>query len=235
MAVSQLFDRAAPEYDRARRQLVPCFDELYGAAVEAIPHPRDAPLRILDLGAGTGILSACVAQAFPGASFDLMDAAPAMLERARERFADAPSRFRFCVGDFSLSPWPGGPGDFDAVVSAIAIHHVDDAAKREVLRRARTALRGGGVFVNADQVLGDTPETERYYREQWLRQVRALGARESDVAAALERMQEDQSATLDAQLAWLSETGFAQVSCCYQNESFVVYSGRKPEPGRWPS
>jgi len=229
MAVSKLFDRAAPEYDRARRQLVPCFNELYGAAVELVPHPREAPLRILDLGAGTGILSAHLAQAFPAASFDLIDLAPAMLERARERFAEAPSRFRFCVGDFSASPWPGGSGDFDAIVSAVAIHHVDDSAKREVFRRAWTGLRGGGVFVNADQVLGETPEIEQRYRAQWLQQVRALGARESDVTAALERMQEDQSATLDAQLAWLAAAGFAEVSCRYQNESFVVYSGRKPE------
>lgn len=62
-----LFDKAAEGYDRSRRQLVPSFDDFYGAAVESIPHESDAAIRVLDLGAGTGLLSALVARAFPHA------------------------------------------------------------------------------------------------------------------------------------------------------------------------
>lgn len=49
-----LFDGAAAGYDRARRQLVPPFDDFYGTVVESIPYEREAAIRVLDLGAGTG-------------------------------------------------------------------------------------------------------------------------------------------------------------------------------------
>jgi tRNA (cmo5U34)-methyltransferase len=62
LTVAALFDEAAAEgYDRARRQLVPPFDDFYGTVVESIPYEPEAAIRVLDLGAGTGLLSALVA------------------------------------------------------------------------------------------------------------------------------------------------------------------------------
>jgi tRNA (cmo5U34)-methyltransferase len=42
------------------------------------------------------------------------------------------------------------------VVSALAIHHLDDDAKQDLNARVREVLRPGGVFVNAEQVRGPT-------------------------------------------------------------------------------
>jgi cyclopropane fatty-acyl-phospholipid synthase-like methyltransferase len=44
--------------------------------------------------------------------------------------------------------------DFDAIVSALAIHHLEDAEKRSLFARIHERLRPGGVFVNAEQVVG---------------------------------------------------------------------------------
>lgn len=46
------------------------------------------------------------------------------------------------------------PRPWDAIVSALAIHHLDDAAKRELFARVHAALAPGGMFVNAEQVAG---------------------------------------------------------------------------------
>jgi tRNA (cmo5U34)-methyltransferase len=99
--IKTLFDRAAQTYDRARRQLVPGFDDFYGTVLDLIPHERDAAIRILDLGAGTGLLTALLAQAFPRADFTLVDISEAMLEQARQRFTAEPARFRFHALDFT--------------------------------------------------------------------------------------------------------------------------------------
>ena len=87
-----------------------------------------------------------------------------------------------------------------------------------------------GLFINADQVLGATPEIEKMYRDTWLQQVRWAGISEVDLQAALARMQEDRSAPLDAQLAWLRQAGFSMVNGWYQNNSFAVFSGKKRAP-----
>jgi len=57
LTIAQGFDRAVPGYDAARRKLVPCFDKFYGWAVRLLPFSGADPIRVLDLGAGTGLLS----------------------------------------------------------------------------------------------------------------------------------------------------------------------------------
>ncbi|HXH95745.1 MAG TPA: methyltransferase domain-containing protein, partial [Gaiellaceae bacterium] len=52
-------------------------------------------------------------------------------------------------------PLPEGP--FDLVVSALAVHHLDAAGKRDLFRRVARALRPGGRFVLADVVVPDDP------------------------------------------------------------------------------
>lgn len=225
--VAAMFDEAAQGYDRSRRQLVPPFDDLYRTAIESIPHEPDAAIRVLDLGAGTGLLSALVGRAFPRARITLVDVSPGMLAVARRRFADEHERFELRVVDYAREQLPGSPGDYEVVVSALSIHHLDVAEKRQLFQKIYGALCNGGVFVNADQVLGPTPEIEARYREAWLRQVRERGVGEEDLAAALVRMREDKMSTLEEQKAWLEEAGFQQVDYPYKNYSFTVYGGYK--------
>lgn len=72
MDVAEVFDAVAGSYDDARRRLVPCFDAFYGTAVEVAAPPLRAALaagrtpEVLDLGAGTGLLSLLLAAAVPG-------------------------------------------------------------------------------------------------------------------------------------------------------------------------
>ncbi len=217
-----IFDRWAQTYDRARRQLVPCLDDFYDAVIAQLPFDEQAPLHVLDLGAGTGLLSLFVAKQFPNAHLTLVDIADQMLEKARERFADEPQRFAFVCADYARIALPG---PFDAVVSGLSIHHLEDEQKRALFRSVHDSLAPGGAFINADQVLGATPEIEQRYRATWLRQVRGR-VDEADLAAALERMKDDKMATLEAQLAWLREAGFASVDCWYKSYNFAVFGGR---------
>jgi tRNA (cmo5U34)-methyltransferase len=83
MNVGSSFDATAAIYDRSRRQLIPCFDDFYRAAVELAPFGRHEAIDILDLGAGTGLMAAFLAEALPRARFTLVDVAAEMLDRAR--------------------------------------------------------------------------------------------------------------------------------------------------------
>src|SRR5215831_15892410 len=198
-----VFDKSAQTYDRARRQLVPCFNDFYEALLSAIPN--HAELRVLDLGAGTGLLSLFVSQRFPQAKITLLDISEAMLAKARERFTDQPERFAFLVADYSQVPLAGR---FEVIVSALSIHHLSNEYKVALFGQIYEALIGGGFFINADQVAGYTQKIEKCYQKAWLQQVRKRGVSDEDLAVALERMKEDKAATLESQLRWLEEAGF---------------------------
>ncbi len=223
--VKGAFDAAAPGYDALRRQLIPCFDEFYRTTVDVLAFPDGAAPRILDLGAGTGLLAALLLDRWPRARLTLVDLSAAMLERARARFAGTGARVEIRVADYLRDPL-GGP--YDAVVSALSIHHLPDAEKRVLFRRAFAALRPGGKFVDADNVLAPTPALAARNRARWIARVRESGIGGADLAAALLRTRLDVLAPLDAQLRWLRRAGFADVGCPYQWLHFAVLEGRRP-------
>ena len=222
-ASSRAFSAHAPEYTALRRRLVPRFDAFYAAAVDALVSLSDgAVTRVLDLGAGTGLLSAWVGEAYPAARFDLLDGSAEMLAEARRRLAGV-------VADVHIQDMadalPAGP--YDAVISALAIHHLEDADKRSLFARVQAALRPGGVFVNAEQVAGPTPELAGLYRERWAADAAAQGGSAGEIADAVSRRRHDRCADVESQLAWLREAGFATVDCPYKYwESAVLVAVR---------
>jgi tRNA (cmo5U34)-methyltransferase len=176
---------------------------------------------VLDLGAGTGLLAARVLAAHPAAEVVLLDGAPAMLDQARAALGD---RARYVTGDLS-GPLPEGP--WDGIVSALAIHHLADEEKAALFARAHEALVPGGIFVNAEQVAGPTPWLTGVYERHHEQAARALGATDEEWEGALERMRHDRCASVEQQLGWLREAGFADADCLFQDHRFAVLVARR--------
>ena len=57
-----VFQAHAEDYDAERRRLLPCFDAFYAAAIDALGLCERPLRRVLDLGAGTGLLAGAVAR-----------------------------------------------------------------------------------------------------------------------------------------------------------------------------
>jgi tRNA (cmo5U34)-methyltransferase len=225
-SVGRAFDADSDTYNRERRMLIPCFDGFYGNAIEVL-RDWDAPehARVVDLGAGTGLFSAMVAEALPDATLRLLDLSPDMLAQAKARFAGtANERIETRVFDLASDDLEG---PWDLVISALAIHHLSDEEKKGLFRRIHDALAPGGLFVNAEQILGSTPEIDERYVRRWHDAIRAAGASDESVARAEARMTFDQSSTICDQLDWMRNAGFEQVDCTFQAWRFAVLVGWK--------
>jgi len=218
-----VFDEHASHYNGPRRQLIPPFESFYGTAIEAIGLAGPDPRRILDLGAGTGMLSRFVLEAYPEATVKLFDFAPQMLLQAKESMDS--SRVEFQVGDM-YKEIPEGP--WDAIVSALAIHHMTDEGKQLVYKAACEQLAPGGVFINAEHVYGPTEMMDDEYRRWHKERAHGAGITNEDWAAAEERMTHDHLSPLSDQLRFLADAGLTDVDCLFKDHGFAVLFGRRP-------
>jgi tRNA (cmo5U34)-methyltransferase len=77
-------------------------------------------------------------------------------------------------------------GNFDLVVSALAVHHLDGAGKADLFARVADRLRPGGRFVLGDVVVPDDP---------------------ADIVTPIDGVY-DQPSTIADQVQWLVAAGF---------------------------
>ena len=183
--ITQKSGAAADNFDSAHLKLVPCSEDLYRSVLDLLPFAPTDKREILDLGAGTGLLSAKIAAAFPRARLTLFDPAPEMLTVARLRLKPFGTRIRFASAQLP----PAKPSrSYDAVVSSLAIYHLPDGGKRHLFGDILKYLTPGGVFINADQVAGETSAIDERARELWIRRARELKIGERDLVATSTRV-----------------------------------------------
>ena len=198
-------------------------DDYYSAAVWAAEckNPRPA---ILDIGAGTGLLSALMLKKFKEAHLTLVDLSESMLSIAKERFADR-NDVRYIAGDYSSVDFTGR---YDLICSALSIHHLEHEEKRRLYKKIFNALNPGGMFVNADQVLGETAAINRRYMAYWDDFLVPCPLSPEDKKQMLYRRDTfDKNEKLSVQLAWMADCGFSEIDLVYKNRLFVVFTGRK--------
>lgn len=224
MDIRKAFDLAADEYDQQRRKVIPCFDDFYGCVISLVPYQHDEEIRVLDLGAGTGLMTALLLSAFPKIKATLVDISEEMLSKAKARFAHRHG-INFEVIDYARCKLLNS---FELVVSAMSIHHLVDSDKRLLFKKIYDVLIPGGVFINAEIVRGSSAETEKIYRTVWNKHlVEKSGLTKEELSRIYHRMSYDITAPLDMQIDWLKEVGFSEVDCFYKYYCFSVYAGTK--------
>lgn len=127
----------------------PAFQRLARLVVSfATPQPDD---RVVDLGAGTGLLSLLIA---PDVEQVIsVDSASSMLARLKQRATEGGvTNLTTLHADMRSLPLPDSSASL--VVSNYAFHHLDDNGKELALSEARRILAPGGRLVVCDMMFG---------------------------------------------------------------------------------
>lgn len=219
--------------------------------VDLIPFDPDEELRVLDVGGGYGALTRVVLETFPRARVVLHDYSAPMLVEARSRLANYSDSLSYVQTDLMTSAWTRAlEGQFQAVVSSIAIHNVRYPDRiRSIYHEIFPFVAPGGCFLNFDQfsssgglVAGAERHAQLMGRRRRLYEQtgewRSLANLEAEVAArrrsrpqsaegsdVSDRMSSHDPATVTNQLRWLLEAGFSQAECFWRDSRRAIIGG----------
>jgi len=224
--------------------IVPRRAEQINLLAALLPYPQDAPLSVLDLGAGFGAVTEHFLERYPRATVTCVDGSAAMVVRATDRLQKYGERVRILRADLADAAWTAIVKGkvFEVVVSAIAIHHLTHQRKRELDREVFELLVPGGIFLNNDVVATPAALKTRFedltisaIQEQERTQKGAARTGEQIRAEMQEQLRlaggrhQSHIASLGDQLGWLREAGFKSIDCYWRYLDLAIFGGVKEE------
>lgn len=193
---------------------------------------KNRNVRVLDLGCGDGRISHEILKLDARAEIFLVDGSLEMLENAKSTLKNW-SNIHYIHKSFQSLMKNDNLGNFDFVVSALAIHHLSQKEKELLFTYIHNHLNDGGCFLNMDVVLPNTDQLEEWYLKLWQEWIqekeRESGFEETfqHIPQQYQNNPDNHPDTMEKQLNALQQSGFKNVDCHYKYGIFVVFSGER--------
>lgn len=222
--VEDFYDQLSSSYTDLIKKCVPRYDELLSNMFLYL-HPYFKPLRILDLGCGTGNLTQRILEHFPDAQIDVLDLSEDILDECRKRFSNK-SNINYLQADFKNMNLP--EASYDLVMSSIAIHHVEDPFKFKLYKDVFQSLKINGLFIFADQTRGITDEIYFKNIECWKAEALKLGSTDENWKMWMAHQDaHDFHSPVDWHLENLKKAGFNEVDLLSKYLMWGVFWAKK--------
>ncbi len=196
--MGSFFDERLEGYDEHQLNCIESARVFYPFTAQCLPMEKDA--HVLDLGCGTGIELESYFKLNPSANITGIDLAPGMLNRLKEKLANA--SVHLILGSYFTVPF--GENVYDAAVSVESLHHFTKEEKIPLYRKLNLALKERGYFILTDYfALSD--EEERACRAELLRLKRLEGIADNEF------YHYDTPLTVQHETEALASAGFASI------------------------
>lgn len=224
ISIQEQFNLVSKEYDANRRKFIPCFDDFYISVTDFIAKSLDKkPQSIVDLGAGTGLLTSFFFRYFSDSEYVLADIASEMLDIAKKRFDNLPN-IKYEICDYS-EKFPKEKADL--VISALSIHHLENGDKQNLFNSVYEHLENEGLFVNYDQFCAEDSLINDKIEKYWIDGIKSSGISKEEYDRWIERKKLDRECSVKKEISWLKKAGFSVAECVYSCGKFSVIIARK--------
>jgi tRNA (cmo5U34)-methyltransferase len=205
-------------YPTKIRQLVPKYDEMADLIIELLR--LGGPRTVLDIGAGTGNLSAAVLDAFPDARVTLVEPCEEMFADAVRTLSGHSGRATLVNADI-LDFVP--EGHYDAIFSNLALHNLALDEKRRLLADLVGWLEPAGSFIWSDLIRHPDDRLQAHFIEYRRRLAKVAGCQD-DVFERDSRKetQLDHPLSVDEALDMARRAGFGRVSLAWAHDMFAI-------------
>ncbi len=210
--MQDFFDKRSATYDAHMEKSVATFKEIYSLIAEPIVE-TDLPIKVLDIGCGTGLELEAVFRRAPNARITGIDLSPRMLDGLRENYRDRLKQIE--IVQISYLEYPFGESRFDYVISVMTLHHLLPEKKLALYRKVRQSLKPGGSYIEADYIV--SPEGERGMRVKFEK----LRGRYADIDDGSHHI--DIPMSLETEERVLREAGFTTVKVLWSGKDAAVF------------
>lgn len=218
------FEKEANSYDESISNIIPFYNNMIEALINAIPFNNDDEIAILDLGCGTGNISELLINKFPNSHCTCLDLAENMIEITKNKLKSY-ENMKFLVGDFSDFDFNQ---EYDVIVSSLAIHHIkENKEKIKLFQKIFNSLKKEGVFYNADVVSTSSNYLKQLNLDKWIEFMRKNYSKDVYSHWINNHKEGDYPSKLTDQLIWLKEVGFTDVDVIWKYYGHCVYGGKK--------
>lgn len=207
----------AANYDELTARTIPDMESFYGAVTDVLPEESE---KVIELGCGTGILTARIRGTHPDTAIICIDSSEAMLAVARQK--TELSGVTLTQIDIR-EPWPEGP--YDAVVSTFCLLALEPDDQRAVLKKAYDVLHPGGVCITGCLVRPPTAEEEKYHLACWETFMQDAGLDPDEIRRQRLSWEEARAKipTPDGFREMLVKAGFTHIRCPYHHGLYGVF------------
>lgn len=222
--VKDHFEEEAGKFDELIKTLIPFYEDMVKSLILALPFKGEEKIKVLDLGCGTGNISKGVKKRFPHAQITCVDLAENMIQLAESKLTSY-SDIEFKIADFRDLEFRE---EYDAVISSLALHHLQPAEQKLFYLKIREFLKEEGVFYNADNILGSSSHLDQVYMDRWVEfMLKSHSQEEIEMIWLPRHRKEDFPSPLRSHIQWLEEAGFKNVDVVWKYYMFGVYGGRR--------
>ncbi len=180
---------------------------------------------IVELGVGTGELTAEVLQRFPDAGVEAIDLSAQMLEVAGQKLLPYKDRVNLIHSDFGTYEFMR---EYDLAISSLALHHLPDKDKLKLMKSIHRSLKEEGVFIFGDLIQSPSPYLDKKFFRIWKNYLRLKGLSRDEIENRVKGpLNNDLPATLPEILHWMKEAGFRDVDCLWKYFNHAVVVGIK--------
>lgn len=242
-------DENAVRYLQRRPGRFPFEDEHFRVMHEVLEAHGVRVDRVLELGAGNGYMTAELCERQSVQTAVLVDVNDTMIAAAREWLAGTVPKLHLVKGDMETDAWVEEVqswAPYEAVISRLAIHHIDNDQKKRVYGHIYDLLRPGGLFIHIEWVSSFSEVHHDYYSRLIAESSDGNAPSPATSAHAGHHHAEhdhggcDHShgsqrhfghglhAPVEEQCRWLREIGFSDVDIVFKYFEHAVFVGKRP-------
>ena len=199
----------------------------------------DHPIHVLEICCGEGLLAQTILEKRDDISIIGMDGSSAMLWKAQQRLSSYGPRFQTYAFELSKIIWQEIDIPFHAVISSLAIHHLDRVGKQRLYQDIYQHLMPDGVLIVADLVEPAGESSKQLAAELWDQAVMQRSLELNGNMKAFEAFQNlhwnlfrypdemDMPSPLTDHFHWLAESGFQEIDTYWMKAGHAIYGGVK--------